>query len=179
MVNIQDNFLPKESFDRLKELIGGENLAWYYTEYQNDKLLEEKGGYPIGTPLLPSETDESFQFCHLFYEKESFASDQAYILSEVLDLINPQSLIRIKANMTTRSSLATRKGFHTDVPVHFKATTAILYLNTCNGYTLFGGGQKVHQVANRFVSFDSSMEHTGVSHTDVSKPRILINFNYF
>ena len=51
-------------------------------------------------------------------------------------------------------------------------------MNTCNGYTLFKDNTKVESVANRFVSFDSQLEHTGTSCTD-ENIRVLINFNYF
>ena len=57
-------------------------------------------------------------------------------------------------------------------------TTAIFYLNTCNGYTKFRkSGKKIKTVANRMVIFDSNLEHAAFSQTD-EKVRVVINFNY-
>ena len=56
-------------------------------------------------------------------------------------------------------------------------TTAILYLNTNNGYTEFKSGDKVKSVSNRVVVFDSNLKHRTVTCTD-QKTRIVINFNY-
>ena len=55
--------------------------------------------------------------------------------------------------------------------------TAILYINTCNGWTQFKKGGKVKCVENRMVIFDSNLEHTGFSCTD-QKRKVVVNFNY-
>ena len=62
--------------------------------------------------------------------------------------------------------------------VDFKdCKTAIFYLNTNNGYTLFDKGDKIPSLENRVVEFDSNLKHCAVDHTD-TKYRIVINFNY-
>ena len=57
--------------------------------------------------------------------------------------------------------------------------TAILYLNTNNGYTKFqqNGLQDVHSVANRLVTFYGGLKHAGASCTD-ENTRIVLNINY-
>ena len=68
--------------------------------------------------------------------------------------------------------------FHCDfAPTMGDLTTAIYYINTCDGYTLFEDGTKVESVTNRLLKFPSNMKHTGTSCTDRDR-RILINFNY-
>ena len=57
------------------------------------------------------------------------------------------------------------------------STTAILYINTNNGYTKFKKGGKVKSVANRMLIFDSQLEHAGVTCTDALR-RVVVNFNY-
>ena len=57
------------------------------------------------------------------------------------------------------------------------ATTAIFYLNTNNGYTLFEDGQRVASVANRIVIFDAALRHTGASCTDADH-RLVLNLNF-
>ena len=55
--------------------------------------------------------------------------------------------------------------------------TAILYINTNNGWTRFKKGARVKSIANRIVIFDSNLEHSGVTCTD-EKRRVVMNFNY-
>ena len=66
-------------------------------------------------------------------------------------------------------------GLHCDM--EYDGTTAIFYLNSNNGYTVFKDGEKVESVANRIVKFPTLKEHSGVSCSD-SKRRAVINFNY-
>ena len=57
-------------------------------------------------------------------------------------------------------------------------TTAIYYVNTCDGFTEFEDGTKTEAVANRLVKFPSNLKHRGVSQTD-TRFKCVINFNYF
>ena len=86
--------------------------------------------------------------------------------------------MRAKANLLTITPKIKQFDFHTDFDDKENLTTAILYLNTCNGYTIFKDGTKVESFANRFVEFDSKLEHTGTTCTD-ENVRVVINFNYF
>ena len=73
--------------------------------------------------------------------------------------------------------------FHRKQPYHIDYTddppikTAILYINTNNGWTEFKNGGKVKSVANRMIMFDTTLLHRGVSCTD-EKRRIVVNFNW-
>ena len=56
--------------------------------------------------------------------------------------------------------------------------TAIFYVNSNNGYTIFKESKKkVRSVENRLVIFPSELEHCGGSCTD-NKQRVVINFNF-
>ena len=55
--------------------------------------------------------------------------------------------------------------------------TAIFYINTNNGYTLFEDGTKVESVENRICIFPYYMKHTGTTCTDKNQ-RVVININY-
>jgi hypothetical protein len=90
--------------------------------------------------------------------------------------INPTALIRIKANLGGRHHEIQEQGYHTDFT--FECRTAVYYLNTNNGYTIFEDGTKVESVANRLVEFNSLLKHSGTSHTD-TKIRSVINLNYY
>ena len=70
-------------------------------------------------------------------------------------------------------------GFHIDNPISktSKQKTAILYINTNNGYTKFKK-LKVNSEENKMIIFNSKEEHTGSSCTD-QEFRVVINFNYY
>ena len=119
----------------------------------------------------------------MFYHAPAPRSAYFENLVPILEIKNPVSLIRIKANLLIRTPNIVEDGFHVDmtnVPEEKQKqlTTSILYMNTNNGYTKFEDGTKVESVANRFVTFPANMKHTGTSCTD-KKIRVVINFNYF
>ena len=120
-------------------------------------------------------TLDRHQFYHLFFLKEVLTSTHYPSVLDLIDKIEPLDLIRVKANLITRTSEHVEGGFHTDTK--FKHNTAIFYLNTNNGYTKFEDGTIVESIANRLVVFDSSLLHSGFSQTD-KNTRCVINLNY-
>jgi hypothetical protein len=156
-----DNFLPDKTFYSLQEAITGTYFDWYYNDYIDRETDVNKG----------------FQFIHFFY-KDNINGSRFNIIEPILNVIKPTSLLRIKANLLTKTNNIVVNEFHKDFNNVNNLTTAIFYINSCNGYTLFKDGTKIQSVSNRFVSFDSQLEHTGTSCTDNNR-RILINFNYF
>ncbi len=160
---IYDNYLPEEYFNYLQGMLlhKDPNFSWYY----NDTVVEEN--------------DKEFQFVHVFYKNHMPNSPYFNELSLAIQSLNPLSLIRIKANLLPRTPEHIEHGMHVDIIgsdcSHLK--TAILYMNTNNGYTLFEDGTKVNSVANRMAIFPTQMHHTGATCTD-EKVRVVINFNY-
>ena len=67
--------------------------------------------------------------------------------------------------------------FHCDRK--YDCTTAILYMNTNNGYTLLGEKEKIKikSEENTMLIFNSQIKHCAVSQTDTER-RVVINFNY-
>ena len=174
-MKIEDNFLEQKEFDKLQVLMMGDNFAWAYTTEVDYGFVESK----------------TFMFFHMFYLSPIPCSQYFEILKPILNIIDPLSLLRIKANLLTRTPNIIRNEFHVDVgdledfPERLKQlTTSIFYVNTNNGYTEFQDGRiamentKVESVANRMVTFPSNLRHRGTSCTD-KKTRIVINFNYF
>lgn len=162
-IQICDNYLPKDYFNHLQNLLlqRGPDFAWYF----NDNVAND------------NYTD--FQFVHMMYNNHMPASPYFQELVPMLQLLNPLSLIRIKANLLTRTHEHIEHGLHVDVDNldGSNIKTSILYINTNNGYTLFDNGRKVNSVANRMVTFPTNMLHTGATCTD-EKIRVVINFNY-
>ena len=168
-MKIEDNFLEQKEFDKLQVLMMGDNFAWYYK------------------PTIDHQDDvndvNKFQFVHMFYYNFAPCSPFIEKLQSILEKIQPTSLLRIKANLLTKTSNIIENEFHVDLGGMSKEkqkhwTTSIFYMNANNGYTKFEDGTKVESVANRIVTFPSNMRHTGTSCTD-EKTRVVINFNYF
>jgi hypothetical protein len=87
------------------------------------------------------------------------------------------SIVKIKANLMMKTTSQQVFKFHKDCPWDFKWWTAIFYVNTNDGKTIFEKGQEIESRENRLILFDGRLKHAGTTSTD-SKRRILINFNY-
>ena len=138
-------------------------------EFICDKVYNNDGGY---------------QFTHTFYRKNAITSDHFIHLEPIIEKFNLVSILRVKANLTTKDEKRITTSFHTDGQGSYGARegekgwlTSIFYLNTNNGYTVFEDGTKIESVANRLLTFPCSIMHAGVSQTD-ENIRVLINFNY-
>ena len=162
---IQDDFLPEEQFQAIAtSIVYNERFPWFY----------------CGTIADGQETSD-FQFTHSVYShQEGTVSPGLEALRSILDILDPLALIRIKINGIVKQDKIIEHTLHRDGGriTNPEWTTAIFYLNTNNGYTLFEDGTKVESVANRLVTFPSNILHTGTSCTDENM-RICVNFNYF
>jgi len=167
MIKIYDDLLDKNDSNFLLNALISEVFPWHY------------GGKVVPPEDTSCDELDDFQFCNLIYDNMKPTGEDEFNL--VSPIINKKelriiSLIRIKANLLPRRDRIIKHGFHVDM--EFPCTTAIYYVNTCDGYTEFEDGTIVESVQNRFVTFPSSMKHTGTTCTD-SKSRVVINFNYF
>ena len=96
----------------------------------------------------------------------------------ILDYLNTKAIVRIKANLNHKENDINIHGYHTDFNYE-NLKTAIYYVNTNNGFTIFKkDGKKILSQKNKIVIFDSNEQHSGTSCID--KPfRLAINFNYY
>lgn len=125
--------------------------------------------------------DGHFQFVHQIFAKHNIISPAFNIVKPIIEREDMVAIARIKANSICRtdSLIVFDWAFHCDFDPRMEhMTTAIYYINTCDGYTLFEDGTKIDSVANRLVKFPANLKHTGTTCTDTNR-RILINFNYF
>ena len=169
---IIDNFLPEEQFNNLHNLMMGGGMMWNYND-----VVDYQGG-----------SQNQFQLTHTFFRLiHGYVSPICNIIDPFTDPLKVGTYIRIKANLTPKSTENCREGkFHYDHELvgsrlpdgTLISYTAIYYVNTTNGYTLFQSGEKVKSVANRMAIFNSVKLHKAVSCTD-EKRRVVINFNYF
>ena len=84
----------------------------------------------------------------------------------------------IRANCLVKDQKKHFSNFHCDRD--YNCTTAILYMNTNNGYTLLGEKEKIKikSEANKLIIFNSQTKHCAVSQTDTDR-RVVVNFNYY
>jgi len=157
-MNISKKFLDKKDFKKLKDKIMGEYMPWYFNEGVN------------------RATDKNFQFVFTFINngKINCSQEMMNILKPILHKIKYKKLNRIKANLLTQTSNIIEHGMHIDQD---EGTTGIFYINDCNGYTKFKTGEKIKSEENKYVEFNSILEHTGSTCTD-KNIRVVINFNY-
>jgi len=163
-VKIIDNFLDDSEFDHLYEYMMGPRFLWYY----NDQVT---------IPCF-NQSQLNYQFTHCFFrENEGITGDPFNHIIPCLNKLDIKFLLRSKCNLNPKTEVNQQIGdFHSDYDVEF-SKTAILYVNTNNGFTLFENGTKVESVANRLVIFNTIEKHVGYSCTD-QNVRVVINFNY-
>jgi hypothetical protein len=163
-LKVEDNFLSVEDFSQVESIfIDNFDFPWY----MNDKILAS---------AKKSVDDYKVQLTHTFFrENTGIQSNFFQYLTPLIDAIKPSVLLRVKANLGTKTPTHIEGGYHTDFD--FSCRTAVFYINNNNGFTLFEDGNKVESKANRFVSFNSNQRHTGVSQTDTNV-RYVLNINY-
>jgi len=159
-----NNFLEKETFDNLKNILFSNKINWFFL--------------PSFLPSMTNNKDHYF-FNHCFY---NYHTPQSIFFEEliipILKKLNAVAISEIRANLVLKEDNSYQSNFHVDRP--FECKTAILYINTCNGYTLLHEDKKIkiNCEENKILIFNSQIRHAVVSQTDVDR-RIVINFNYF
>ena len=163
-IEVFDNFLEHELFKKISNKII--NSKWSYSDLiiSFDKRI--------------CDELDNHQMYNMIYSDDEPKSDMFHLIRGIMmnDKFNFKSLIKIKANLSFRTTEKIIHGYHVDVP--YECKTAIYYLNTNDGCTMFEHGREVGSVENRLVIFNSQLAHTGTTCTD-QKIRSVINFNYF
>ena len=161
-MKIYRNFLSKVDFKNLEQLIMDYNFPWFFSKVST----VGKGNYYR-------------QFEHTFILERGIlnTTDRIFnILKPVFNKLNCREINRVKANLLCRDCKITEHSMHVDQEVE-NGKTAVLYINTCNGYTKFKNGEKIKSERNKCVEFDSKLKHTGSSCTNKDR-RVTLNINY-
>jgi len=156
---IQKNFLDKTFFKKFQTLLFSYPFTWYWEEHQ---YISDRGF-----------------FSHFFYR--NYEPRSPYFIPfmvPILPKLKCKMLSSIRANCIHKDLKPYFSNFHCDRP--YDCNTAILYMNTNNGYTLLGEKEKIKikSEANKLLTFNSRIKHCAVSQTDTER-RIVINFNYY
>ena len=160
-----DNFLPKDDFKILKELLP-KQVPFYFQKTINGFHSE-------------SEKDTTFYMTHMLYnweDNQHFQSAFYHHYKIILDRLEVKSLIRMKINLYPRTDTIETHKSHFDYEYEHKG--CLFSFNTCNGATILEDGTKIKAVANRALLFDPSKQHSSTSCTN-AKTRLNVNINYF
>ena len=163
-MKVHKDFLPSMFFNKLNEILNGNNFQWYF---QNSTLDEIE---PIN----------NFMFTHnLFNHQET--SEWFKIFEPILYSINEKykvnKLIRMKLNLYTNQHKKIIHGSHQDFPEE-KGNVKIGILNFTNS----NGGTTINKKhfksnENELIVFDNNYKHNGFTQTDKPK-RIILNIGW-
>ena len=135
----------------------GVNFPWFYKKNQTGK-------------------DSSFLF-HCFFAENKINSTLYYLIEPLVKKLNPSKLVNIRANLCLKRPM--KSNWHSDFD-NLKSTpkskTAIYYVNTNNGYTIFKN-KKIKSEQNKMIVFNGDTKHKVKYQTD-KDTRIVINFLY-
>ena len=183
-----DNFLDEKYFNELQSLLLSNQFPWY----------AEKG------VVRPEDEGENLFFMvHALYAGNVPQSEFYNKLIPLLHKLGVSCLLRIKANFFPNTPKIFEHAMHTDYEAERGYTTfdkdgnvieskmvkrdssdkqqassgALLYINTCDGYTKLEDGTKIESVANRVLLHNPMNEHCSTT-TSNAHARINININY-
>ena len=162
-MEIIDNYLPIEDFNKLCELI----------------IWNKKFPFFLGEGVAEGE-DIGIDFnnwyaSHVAY---SIGGKAAPTYNDIVNLLNfkVKALLKLKVNFYPHTEQIYEHKPHKDYDFNCKA--ALLSLNTCDGFTRLYDGTTVDSVANRMLLFDGHELHNSSTTTNASG-RWNININYW
>ena len=156
---ILDNYLPQEYFNSLKNKILNPAFTWNF----------------IGALNQFQTNNEDTYFVHYIYEEHEPRSFLWDDLKGLMNNLQVKVLFRAKVNFYLKTKNLVEHARHIDYDISHKG--AILYLNTCDGFTRLHDGTTVESIENRLLLFDSSQLHNSTTTTD-DVGRYNININY-
>jgi len=165
---IKDNYLPSQGHQNIIDETTNHWFPWGFIPAQ--VIAKDKDGEYIKNYVSPTLDD--WHLTHMIYDG-NYNSPHLPAFDHLVQSLKPTEVLKVKINLLLPCGKPIESGFHTDMGSE-KGKTSIYYVNTCNGYTELEDGTKVDCVANRLVTFDSSMNHNAVRQTD-TKQRIVIN----
>jgi len=181
-VNVIDDFLPQEEFEKIRDLImWNVDFAFYMQKsvstFGDDNCLDHGFWNWYATHVAFRDDDYNSP---TGYRKECILSRHFQL---IYDTFIPRfekmgiytRLQRIKINMYphTKEVMEHKPHYDTDVPHR----GALFSLNTCNGFTKLHEGTKIDSVENRLMLFHPNYLHNSSTASNVPA-RYNINFNF-
>ena len=170
-VVVQDNFLDKDYFQELKNIVFNRKFAWYMFG-----VIDKN---PSGIALKKGDPRNDYQMVHIAYDYHRACSDLYHHLQPMFDIMGLYACHKVKVNLLKREEKIIEHGLHIDIiEAPENNLTSIFYLNTNNGYSKFETGEKVESVENRLVTFPSNLRHTGSTNNCDAQFRCVMNINW-
>ena len=170
-IEIIDNFLNKDDFEKLRKFLMSPNSQWRFVDFiaHKDKRDQDKDGY-----FVHSFTDRDPNTFVERFEVSPHLQKVGKLLDSINKKLNFREILRIRSSLYPRREKQKPDPYHVDY--NFDHKVCIFYVNTNNGFTLFENGEKVNSVANRLLIFDGLEKHCSVVQTDTTA-RYIININ--
>ena len=162
-MEIIDNFLPKDVFEYLHKHVMSVGTAWFFQPTVAEEVEEME--------------NDNYMHTHLLYKYNVPDSSLYDVFLPFIEhpKLGVKSVIRMILNSYPYTPKLKKHGTHVDTDYSHKG--AILYMNTCDGYTMCQG-EKVYSVANRVLLHDPSIPHHSTT-TTTDHRRVICNLNYF
>ena len=179
-IQIYDNFLPLEEFERIEQMV------------RNEDFYQPKEFTVYGDPETNSNLHD-FYFQGLIYEKADserttfIKTHIHFVLTPLWEKLQAVDVFMARVNCQSSARENYQTAWHTDMSHREYVQvdkdklknfyTACFYLNTNNGGTTFRSGEFCPSVKNRICIFPHNTDHAGVWCTD-TKLRYVLNLNY-
>ena len=163
-IKVIKNLVKPKFFKPISEYISGTYFPWFLNK---------------GINSSEGKDEKHFQFTHTFIKNRGIVNtpkQHMTVIEPILSALNVNEVLRCKLNLTTRTAEPITHGLHVD-GIEGSTYTAVFYLNTNNGATVFEDGKKYQSIANQAVIFNPDLKHSGISCTD-EKVRLVLNINY-
>ena len=191
-VQIFDNFLPEDIYQKVKDRICGERQPWYY---QSSITNTERNNPPVdkfGFNFSLKRAEEEFGLSDPDIRKTFNVLQEFYLKQKTV--LKKARILRTRLDMTTYSKESVI--FEPHVDLDDPHLTSIFYVNDSDGNTVIYNQkwhpsllpklvvdeeltimEEIEPVGNRLIAFDGYHMHTGHNPSKHSK-RILINTNF-
>jgi hypothetical protein len=157
------NFLPVKEFKILQDYLFNSEIGWFFRDSQTR-----------------DSKNKDYYFTHSFYNNFRINSEVFIpLIVPILNKLNAVMIDEVRANLFVNRFKQIKSEAHIDKP-YKNCTTAILYMNTNNGYTNLNINNKDIKILseeNKILIFNNEIKHSAVSQTNTAR-RIIINFNY-
>ena len=162
-MKIINNFLQTEDLADIKQVLTDPSFPW---------SLNHGVSYP---------DDGHIQFVHTIYKDNEFISSwKLGGLDIFIEKLGITSLVRAKVNLLPKTNKIIEHEAHVDIPnPPSNLKTAILYLNTINGYTKFETGEKIISEEYKLIIFKATNKDFGTTNSCNASYRLVFNLNYF
>ena len=173
-ITIIDNFLSSEKFKKLSNEFFDENRRW--------RIVPSIHVYDAGKEhcMNPKYDVQGVDLLFHYLEPE-ISEEKLYPLAPIFSKlkVSKKQITKVKANCNFCRSENYVSGFHVDVEKRYleNGMTAIFYLNTNDGKTLFETGEEIESIENRIVIFPNQMRHAPMWQTDCAR-RVILNINW-